>query len=84
MKRYIQLLFCFLMMLGVAVLASPALAEETELSKVFQVYLSGIDNLEELVEESRTDANIIVTVNTETKQILLVHIPRDYFLDFPD
>lgn len=84
MKRYIQLLFCFLMMLGVAVMASPALAEETELSKVFQVYLSGIDNRGELIEESRTDANIIATVNTETKQILLVHIPRDYYLDFPD
>ena len=84
MKRYKQWLLCFLMMLGVAVLASPALAEETELSKVFQVYLSGIDNRGELIEESRTDANIIATVNMETKQILLVHIPRDYYLDFPD
>ena len=47
----------------------------------FQVYFSGIDNRGDLIPESRTDANIIITVNTDTRQILLVHIPRDYFVE---
>ena len=33
-----------------------------------------------IVEKSLTDVNIIATVNTATKQVLLVSTPRDYFV----
>ena len=60
----------------------PATTEEP--STAFQVYFSGIDNRGPLIEYSRTDANVIITVNTETKQILLVHIPRDFNVEYQE
>lgn len=48
--------------------------------KVYTVFISGIDNRGGIVAKSRSDVNIIATVNTETKQILLVSTPRDYFV----
>ncbi len=46
----------------------------------FTVYMSGIDTYGALSTKSRSDVNIIATVNTETHQILLVSTPRDYFV----
>lgn len=46
----------------------------------FTVYMSGIDTYGELSTKSRSDVNIIATVNTETHQVLLVSTPRDYFV----
>ena len=54
--------------------------EEKEIKEVFTVLISGIDSRVGLVEKSRTDVNIIATVNTATKQVLLVSTPRDYFV----
>lgn len=48
--------------------------------KVYTVFISGIDNRGGIVAKSRSDVNIIATVNTETKQVLLVSTPRDYFV----
>lgn len=47
---------------------------------VFSVYISGIDSRSGLIAKSRSDVNIIATVNTKTKQVLLVSTPRDYFV----
>lgn len=47
---------------------------------VFTMYISGIDSRSGLVAKSRSDVNIIATVNTETKQVLLVSTPRDYYV----
>ena len=33
-----------------------------------------------LLQKSRSDSNIIATVNTATRQVLLVSTPRDYFV----
>ena len=33
-----------------------------------------------MTASSRSDVNIVATINTETKQILLVSTPRDYFV----
>ena len=55
---------------------------ESEPGTAFRVYFSGIDNRGPLIPESNTDANVIITVNTDTRQILLVHIPRDFNLEF--
>lgn len=46
----------------------------------FNVYLSGIDVYGSIKASSRSDVNVIVTVNPNTKQILLTSTPRDYYV----
>ncbi len=64
--------------------------EETEnvsvdvLNSTFNVYLSGIDVYGDITKTSRSDVNIIATVNPETHQILLTTTPRDMYMTFPD
>lgn len=49
----------------------------------FSVYLSGIDVYGDVSKKSRSDVNIIATVNPETKQILLTTTPRDFYVEIP-
>lgn len=51
-------------------------------SDTFSVYISGIDTYGSISTKSRSDVNMIVTVNPKTKQILLTSIPRDYYIPF--
>lgn len=46
----------------------------------FNIYLSGIDVYGDIDVTSRSDVNVIVTVNPNTKQILLSSTPRDYYV----
>ena len=46
----------------------------------FNVYISGIDTYGKISSVSRSDVNIVATVNPETHQILLTTIPRDYYV----
>ena len=46
----------------------------------FIVYVSGIDTYGSVASVSRTDANMLVIVNPTSKQILLLSIPRDYYV----
>ncbi|WP_050636504.1 LCP family protein [Candidatus Stoquefichus sp. SB1] len=46
----------------------------------FIVYISGIDTYGKVSTVSRTDVNMLVTVNPTTKQILMTSIPRDYYV----
>ena len=43
----------------------------------FTVYITGIDTYGSVSTVSRSDVNLIVNVNPNTKQILMVSIPRD-------
>lgn len=57
------------------------LSDSAELSDaVFTVFISGIDSRSGLTAKSRSDVNILAVVNTETRQILLVSTPRDYYV----
>ena len=47
---------------------------------VFNIYVSGMDEYGEIYMSSRSDVNMVVTVNPTTKQILLTNIPRDYYV----
>ncbi len=49
-------------------------------SEPFNIYISGIDTYGDIGTVSRSDVNIIVTVNPNTKQILLTNIPRDSYV----
>ena len=57
--------------------------EEDKDSDTFTVYVSGIDSREGLIAKSRSDVNIIMTINTKTKQVLLLNTPRDYYVPLP-
>ncbi|MCD7808881.1 MAG: LCP family protein [Erysipelotrichaceae bacterium] len=46
----------------------------------FTVFISGIDTSGKVSTVSRSDVNMLVTVNPTTKQILLTSIPRDYYV----
>ena len=48
--------------------------------KPFAIYLSGIDTYGEISSVSRSDVNIVVVANPKTYQILLISIPRDYYV----
>lgn len=54
-------------------------AEEST-AHIFNIFISGIDSRKGLVSRSRSDVNILATVNTDTRQIFLVSTPRDYFV----
>ncbi len=46
----------------------------------FNMYVSGIDTAGSIGNISRTDVNMLVTVNPKTRTILLTSIPRDYYV----
>ena len=50
------------------------------LNDTFNIYLSGIDTYGEISSVSRSDVNIILTINPKTHQILLTSIPRDTYV----
>jgi LCP family protein required for cell wall assembly len=47
---------------------------------VYTIFISGIDTRGDLTAKSRSDVNIIATVNTNTHQVLLLSTPRDYYV----
>lgn len=57
--------------------------EETDVAKPFNVYISGIDVSGPITTNSRSDVNIIMTVNPTTKKILLTTTPRDFYVPIP-
>ncbi len=49
----------------------------------FTVYISGIDTTGPVSRKSRSDVNILATINTETGEIGLITTPRDYYVQLP-
>lgn len=47
---------------------------------IFNVYISGIDTSGNITNVARSDANILATINTNTHEVLLTSIPRDYYV----
>ena len=64
-------------------LPSPAPETEETEDHCFSVYVSGIDTFGDVSVKSRSDVNIIVSVNTLTHQILMITTPRDYYVPLP-
>ena len=57
---------------------------DVDVTEPFSVYLSGIDVYGDIENKSRSDVNIIATVNPQSRQILLVTTPRDYYVEIPE
>jgi len=50
----------------------------------FNVYISGIDTFGKINSSSRSDVNIILTVNPKTEKVLITWLPRDYYVNIND
>lgn len=57
---------------------------EADLTQPFNIYIAGSDSREEgLTTVTRTDVNIIATVNPEKKTVILTSFPRDSYIANP-
>ncbi len=67
----------------------PTVTEETEpveqniTNTPFVLYISGSDTRNKKLSVSRSDVNILAVVNPQTKQVLLINTPRDYYVENP-
>jgi LCP family protein required for cell wall assembly len=57
--------------------------EEENNDRVFTMYISGIDTRGGMIAKSRSDVNILATVNVDTRQVLLISTPRDFYVPLP-
>ncbi len=57
------------------------LAKNVDITKEpFNIFISGIDTYGKITSVSRSDVNMIVSINPLTNKILLTSIPRDYYV----
>ena len=49
-------------------------------NKPFIVYISGSDSRGKISDVARSDVNMLMVINPQTGKILLVNIPRDYYV----
>ena len=57
--------------------------EAVEPGEPFHLLISGIDVKGDISQASRSDVNIIVTINPKTKKILMTSTPRDFYVEIP-
>ena len=61
------------------------ISKNVQVSKdTFTIYISGIDTTGPISTVSRSDVNMLVTINPITKDILMTSIPRDYYVPLAD
>ena len=53
---------------------------KTDITKPFAVFIGGIDTYGQIDTTGRSDVNIVAVVNPQTRKILLVNTPRDYYV----
>ena len=52
-------------------------------SQPFVIYISGIDTMGHISSNARSDVNILLAVNPNSKKVAIVSTPRDYYLKLP-
>ncbi len=58
------------------------LEKDVDVTKdTFNVYISGIDTYGDVTDKTRSDVNIVMNVNPKTHKILMINIPRDYYVE---
>ena len=58
------------------------ITKDVDITKdTFNIYISGIDSYGNVNSLTRSDVNIVVSINPKTEQILMINIPRDYYVD---
>ena len=55
--------------------------EQVNILKPINIYISGSDSRSQTIyNKSRSDVNMILTINPYNKEILIISIPRDYYV----
>lgn len=54
-----------------------------ETDRSFNVFISGIDSYGDISVRSRSDVNIVATINPKARKILLTTVPRDAYVRIP-
>lgn len=54
--------------------------EKDVTNSTFALYVSGIDVTGDISTTSRSDVNILIVINPDTRQVLMVNTPRDYYV----
>lgn len=52
-------------------------------NKPFLIYISGIDTKGKISSNARSDVNLVMAINPETKEVVLVSTPRDFYVELP-
>ena len=55
-------------------------SDDSQEGNIFTVFISGIDSRSGLIEKSRSDVNILASINTATHKVVLISTPRDYYV----
>ena len=57
------------------------ISKEVDVTKeTFHVYISAIDSFGNVTDKTRSDVNMVVSINPKTNKVLMINIPRDYFV----
>lgn len=49
--------------------------------ETFNVYVSGIDTFGSVTDQARSDVNIVASINPKTHEVVMINIPRDYYVE---
>ena len=60
------------------------IVKDTKNNEPFNIYVTGLDNYGSIDIVSRSDVNMVITVNPNTNQVLITSIPRDYYVQLKD
>lgn len=52
-------------------------------NKPFAIYISGIDTKGKISSNARSDVNLVLAINPNTKEVAIVSTPRDYYVELP-
>ncbi|MDO5047843.1 MAG: LCP family protein [Anaerococcus sp.] len=55
--------------------------KEPEENSSFNIYISGIDTFGDISRVSRSDVNLILTINPQSKKMLITTVPRDSYVE---
>lgn len=66
---------------SIDVLFNDGLVKNVDVTKdAFNIFISGMDSYGKITSVSRSDVNMLVTINPKTHTVLLTSIPRDYYV----
>lgn len=65
---------------SINVKAETIVKEVDTATDAFAIYVSGIDTYGKINSSSRSDANMLIVINPKIKQVLMISIPRDYYV----
>lgn len=64
-------------------ISSSAKSVDIKTDSSFNIFISGIDTYGDIANQSRSDVNILATVNPDVNKVLLTTVPRDSYVRIP-